>query len=122
MMVKVESVAYQRTLKWLLEKAMLRRRKFVLIDAHIPERRKKTYRIIDAIGTALAERQLYLHPSQGDLISAITDYPNVSFDDEIEAVAVAVQEAVQWEGATATSDVIESERNIPDLEYSGACP
>jgi len=120
--VKVESVAYQRTLKWLLEKAMLRRRKFVAIDAHVPERRKKTYRIIDSLGTALADKQLYVHPSQNTLIEAIQDYPNVSHDDEIEAVSVAVQEAIMWEGATASSDILENERNIPDLEYDGACP
>ena len=120
--VKVESVAYQRTLKWLLEKAMQRRGKFVMIDDHVPERRKKTYRIIDSLGTAIAAGELYLHASQSSLIEAIQTYPSVSFDDEIEAVAIGVQEALNWSGPSQTSDIIEAEKDIPELEYYEACP
>jgi len=120
--VKVESVAYQRTLKWLLEKAMLRRGKFVQIDDHIPERRKKSYRIIDAIGAALGNRELYVHSSQHTLIEAISAYPFVEFDDEIEAVSVAVSAAIEHSGTTNMSDILEAERDIPELEFDGACP
>jgi len=120
--VKVESVAYQRTLKWLLERAMRAKGKYVMIDDHIPERRKKTYRIIDSLGACLGERQLFLHPSQSSLVEAIQDYPNVSHDDEIEAVAVAVQEAFSWNGSTQISNVIEAEKSYPDLFLPEACP
>lgn len=120
--VKVESVAYQRTLKWLIEKAMMRQGKFVMVDDHIPERRKKSYRIIDSLGAALSVKELYVHASQSSLIEAIQDYPNVTHDDEIEAVAVAVQEALNWSGPGDVADIIDLERDIPELPYDGACP
>ena len=120
--VKVESVAYQRTLKWLLEKAMMARGKFVPIDAHIPERRKKTYRIIDSIGSALGEAILYVHPSQSSVIQAIQEYPNVGHDDEIEAVAVAVQVALDWIAPTTGSGILEDESAYSDLPIAEACP
>lgn len=121
-MVKVESVAYQRTLKWLLEKAMLRRGRFVQIDDHVPERRKKSYRIIDALGSALGNHELYVHSSQHSLVTAITTYPFVDHDDEIEAVSIAVSAALEHVGPTQLSDIIEAEADIPDIDYGGACP
>jgi len=121
--VKVESVAYQRTLKWLLEKAMLRRGRFVMIDAHVPEKRKKSYRIIDGIGSVLSRRELYVHRSQSSLIEAIHGYPHVNHDDEIEAVSVAVTELMQLGGSLGTAESIaEAEKDIPALEYDGSCP
>jgi len=120
--VKVESVNYQRTLKWLLEKAMRRKGKYVLVDDHVPERRKKSYRIVDALGDAIGNRELYVHASQHDLISAIVNYPFVDFDDEIEAVSIGVAEAAAYTGMRDTDSIIEAEAEIPDLEYEGSCP
>lgn len=119
--VKVESIAYQRTLKWLLEKAMLRRGRFVMIDAHVPEKRKKSYRIIDGIGAVLSRRELYLHQSQSSLIEAIHSYPVVSHDDEIEAVAVGITELMNYEGGSIR-EIADAEKAIEDIEYFGGCP
>ena len=120
--VKVESVNYQRTLKWLLEQAMMRRGRFVQIDAHVPERRKKSYRIIDSIGDSLSRRELYVHRSMTSLIEAIHAYPNVAHDDEIEAVAVGLADLQQHVGPTQISDILAAEEHIPELEYEGDCP
>lgn len=120
--VKVESVAYQRTLKWLLEKAMQARGRFVMIDAHVPEKRKKSYRIIDSIGSALQSRELYAHPSQSSLVEAIQAYPNVSHDDEIEAVSVGIAELMGIKGGYTSESIADAERDIPDLPLYEACP
>jgi hypothetical protein len=121
--VKVESVAYQRTLKWLLEKAMMRKGRFVMIDAHVPEKRKKSYRIIDGIGAVLGRRELYVHRSQSSLIEAIHSYPHVAHDDEIEAVSVGLTELMQFDGAGGTVyDIADAEKDIPALEFDGGCP
>ena len=120
--VKVESVNYQRTLKWLLEKAMMRRGRFVRIDAHVPERRKKSYRIIDSIGDSLSRRELFVHKSMTSLIEAIFAYPNVTHDDEIEGVAIALADLQQHTGPTQISDIVEAEKAIPELTYEGTCP
>lgn len=125
--VKVESVAYQRTLKWLIERAMRVRRMYVPIDAHMPERRKKTYRIIDTIGTAMAAGELYVHKSMTDLIGQITEYPSVAYDDVIESVAVALQAAMEFAGPLPlgfsgdTFDV-PADDGLPDIPRLRACP
>jgi phage terminase large subunit-like protein len=122
--LKVESVNYQRTLAWLIEKAMKRARKFVQIDAHTPERRKKHYRIIDAIGAALSAGELYVHQSQQSLIQAIHSYPNVEHDDEIEAVAVGVAELMNVSpfAIMGGGDYIEAEKDIPELTFEDYVP
>ena len=124
--VKVESVAYQRTLKWLLERTMRLRRMYVPVDAHVPERRKKTYRIIDTIGTALAAGELYVHKSMTDLIAQVLEYPNVAYDDVIEAVAVALQAAMEFAGAVpvgfdGAGDDPPAD-DLPALPILRACP
>lgn len=127
--VKVESVAYQRTLKWLLERAMQARRTYVPIDAHVPERRKKTYRIIDTIGTALAARELYVHRSMHDFVRQLLEYPNVEYDDVIESVAVALQTAMDFAGVSPPGLHLDDDDpldpSIPYLSYlppMRACP
>ncbi len=122
--LKAESVNYQRTLAWLLEKAMRAKGQFMRIDAYVPERRKKTYRIIDTLGDALAQGLLYFHPSQQELLQQILNYPSVSHDDRIEALAVAVA-AVQeisghYEGDF--NDILEAEEAYPDLPDVKLCP
>lgn len=121
--LKVESVAYQRTLAWLIERAMRQRGRFIQIDAHVPERRKKAYRIIDSIGAAVANSQLYVSPTHLEFIEQFTSYPNVVHDDLIEAVAVGVKEAMEHAGGGDYRRVLE----IEDAEYEditplGACP
>ena len=121
--LKVESVNYQRTLAWLIEKAMKRARRYVQIDAHTPERRKKHYRIIDAIGAALSAGELYVHQSQQSLIEAIHTYPNVDHDDELEAVSVGVAELLNVSPLMAgVVDYVEAEKDIPELDIEEVCP
>lgn len=112
MMLKAESVNYQRTLSWLLEKAMKQYGQYMPIDAFVPERRKKSYRIIDTIGDALAAGLLYFHAgTQSELLQQIYDYPSIAHDDRIESLAIAI-DAANALGASipdSSSDVIEGE-------------
>ena len=87
------------------------------IDAHLPEKRKKSYRIIDVIGSALQRRLLYFHRSQGELLEQILSYPSIPHDDRIESLAVAIDAVLEMPDimGDALGDVIEAERDIPDL-------
>lgn len=121
--LKVESVAYQRTLAWLIERAMRQRGRFVQVDAHVPEKRKKAYRIIDSIGAAVANSQLYVSPTHLEFIEQFVSYPNVSHDDLIEAVAVGVKEAMEHAGGGDYHRVLEIEdADYEDIPILGACP
>lgn len=123
--VRVETVAYQRTLKWLLEKAMAAKGRYFPIVDH-SDRRKKSYKIIDSIGNVLQYRQLWLHSSQGDAVEQITSYPNVNHDDVIEAIAMALELAQEMTGgAVFHSDektLLMNERDFEPLSIQGSCP
>jgi hypothetical protein len=121
--LKVESVAYQRTLAWLIERAMLQRGRYIQIDAHVPERRKKSYRIIDSLGAAVANSLLFVSPTHLEFIEQFSSYPNVSHDDLIEAVAVGVHEAMGHAGGGTFRRVLEIEdADYEDIPATGACP
>lgn len=124
LILKAESVNYQRTLAWLLEKAMRQKGQFMQIDAYVPEKRKKSYRIIDVLGSALADGLLYFHKSQQGLIQQILNYPSVSHDDRIEGLAVAVAAVMKLGNVYGPSydDIIEQDNNYPDLEVVSSCP
>lgn len=93
--VRVEGVAYQRTLKWILEKAMTARREWLPINAPA-ERRNKVYRVTDVIGDLLARRALYVHRSHADFIQQLTEFPQGEHDDILDAVAMAAEEVMQY--------------------------
>jgi phage terminase large subunit-like protein len=125
MILKAESVAYQATLKWLIDKEMKRQGVYTRVDAHIPDKRKKVYRIVDTIGNALSQQMLYFHRGQhSELLEQIFAYPAVSHDDAIEALSVAIEAALEIGGVYATNylAIREMEKAIPPLNIEGACP
>jgi phage terminase large subunit-like protein len=129
-LVVVESVNYQRTLKWLLEKAMRERRKWIpttdtqttrtsLLDGR--QLQKKLYRILDGIGYAISKRNLYVHKTHVEFVTQYLSYPQVKHDDLIEAVANAIPPLVQ-RGAIDAEYALLDEADIPALTYNGGCP
>ena len=118
--LRVESIGYQRTLKWLLERAMQQRRRYIPVDEPATDRRKKLYRIIDVIGDKASRKELYVHRSQEKFIEQYISAPALDDDDFIESAAMAIECADQM-------DVLEGEytnfdESIPDLEWEESCP
>jgi phage terminase large subunit-like protein len=102
---------------------MRQRGRFLQVDAHVPEKRKKSYRIIDSIGAAVASSQLYVSPTHLEFIEQYASYPNVVHDDLIEAVAVGVKEAMEHAGGGDFRRVLEIENiEYDDIPTLGACP
>jgi len=124
-LLAVESINYQRTLKWYLETALKRRGRWIRTSDTGNDRRKKVNRIIDSIGDAVGRRILFVHPSQLGFIEQYRLYPNVKNDDEIESVAMAINAALN-DGVIFEGDYLkmleDEEKNIPELEFRGACP
>jgi len=129
--VVVETVAYQQTLRWLLEKAMRERQKWVPVVSSQTSRnslvdqsrrvQKKLYRIVDGIGYAIAKRNLYVHKTHTEFIEQYQAYPDVEHDDLIESVANAIPELVQM-GNVYEGEYSLLEEDIPDLEFAVSCP
>lgn len=85
----VESNAYQRVFKWILEQEMQKRRLFVMVDL-LEVRTKNADRIMQTIPGHAAYGHFYIHPSMKELISEADDYdPQVKdiADDYLTAIA-----------------------------------
>lgn len=108
----VESVAYQVTLKWLLEQAARTYKRFVIID-EFKDRRKKFDRIVDALSDVASEGRLYVHPSMDKFVQQFGEFPDVSHDDALEAVAIAITKLKMLDGLAART--VESPHDPPRL-------
>lgn len=95
----VEGVAYQRTLKWVLEKAMSEKRRFLQIEA-VTDRRNKAHRILQAFSGIASQHRFFLPKDRTrDVIefeSQFVSYPQVKHDDHLDAVAMAISSAIEF--------------------------
>jgi hypothetical protein len=86
-MILVEGVAYQRTLKWILEEEMKRRRKWYQIFIPKVDKRKKYHKIVTTLNGIASNGHLFVQSWMTDLIGQWDDYPDVKHEDLLEAVA-----------------------------------
>lgn len=104
--VRVEGTAYQRTLGWLLRKAMKLRRRYVQID-DAPTTKSKVVRIKQSLTGPLANKQFFCHPRFTDFLSQLAAYPNVTHDDDLDAVAMAMEAAQDFDVLQEDDVIIE---------------
>ena len=117
---RVETVAYQKTLEWILRREMQKRRKHFLIQEQ-RDRRSKYDRIVDGLNGVASNGDFYVSNSHDEFVSQFIDYPDIAHDDVLEAVAVSVADL---EGLPdgEDADTVEDESDIPELEYYGGAP
>lgn len=89
-LAKVEGVGYQRTLKWILERAMREKRHFVLVDTHDDKRAKHDV-IVDALNGPASNGQMFFHPENEMAKEQFLNFPDVVNDDVLEAIARGVE-------------------------------
>lgn len=104
--VRVEGVGYQRTLKWILEKAMSARKRYVQIEVS-DDKRKKRHRILQAFSGIASQGKLYIRKDMVDFIEQFTTFPNCSNDDDLDAAAFGIECAIN-----VGADVIEGQYDI----------
>lgn len=88
----VESIGYQRTLAWYIEREMLAKRIFVPIDK-LQDRRRKNDRMIQAIAGPLAFGKIYCRPGHEKFIAQLDDFDPTSEknkDDVIDMFSMAI--------------------------------
>lgn len=116
----VESVAYQRTLVWILKKAMETFRRWVPIFEMV-DKRSKYDRIVDGLNGISSAGHFFVRDEHIEFISQFESYPDVSHDDVLEAVAVAATELQGLAFSSGGNDndamTLEDEKDIPALEY-----
>lgn len=122
--IYVESVAYQRTLAWLLRQAMATQRQYYVIE-EITDKRSKYQRIIDGLSGPASNGRLFVKKEHSEFIQQYSDYPNVSHDDVIETIAVGCEKLSSYgaeEPAESWASIMEEEDELPRLEYSRGAP
>lgn len=89
----IESVAYQRTLKWLIEQEMKRRGiYFVIVPAETTA--KKYNRIIDAYSGIASQGHLIVSPQHTEFIQQFEEYKGQDPDDLLDAGAMALRHLI----------------------------
>lgn len=125
--IYVESVAYQRTLAWLLRQAMAQQRRYYVIEEYT-DKRKKFQRIVDGLSGPAANGHLFVKKDMYDLISQYSDYPNVSHDDILETVAVGCEKLSGAAFGSSSEDaeeyeaLMQEEEDMPRLTYAPGAP
>lgn len=87
----VEAVAYQRTLAWLIRKAMEQQRLWYPIEEYV-DKRKKFTRIISGINGPAAAGRVYIKDTHVDFLEQYSQYPEVPHDDILDASSIALME------------------------------
>lgn len=89
--VVVESISYQRVLAWYLEQKM-REQKLYLPVYQVQDRRRKSDRIVQALGETSAYHRLFIRHQQIKFIEQYTEYSPTAdmHDDVLDAVAMGI--------------------------------
>lgn len=89
--IAVESISYQRVLAWYVEQEMSRQRRFVPVH-RIQDKRRKSDRIIQAIGGLTGYGKLRVRSTHFGFIEQYSNYAPTSkaHDDILDAVAIGI--------------------------------
>lgn len=119
--VRVEAVAYQRTLSWLIKQAMEQRRRYFVIDDKADNRKKLT-RIVDGLSGIASEGHFHVRKEHSAFITQFGEYPDSSHDDLLDATATAVTELSESAYEMQDfEDILSEEEDIaPLLQIRGA--
>lgn len=91
----VEAVAYQRTLKWILEQEMRRRRMWYNIIPFV-DKRKKSTRIVSVFSGIASQGQVNIGPEDTVFAQQFCDFSELQDiqDDDLDASAIALSDLV----------------------------
>jgi hypothetical protein len=125
--VVVESVAYQRTLEWLLKKEMQRRGiYFVITDtSEISKRtsRSKHTRIVNVLSGPASQRHLHVRKSHTAFITQWTEYrPGIGHDDILDSSSLAVGDLINPYLELGGDDYFDSDDGLPKIKKVRGCP
>lgn len=117
--IVVETIAYQRVLKWLLEQEMKRRGIYYSIVPYADTRNKFT-RITSTLSGLATAGKLWIGSEHTVFMEQFEAYPDVQFDDDLDASAIALSDLSNpylelADGADASAD-------LDEIEYVGSCP
>lgn len=122
----VEGVAYQRTLKWFIERQIKMGKLQPKQIVELSTRTDKFQRIVQSHTDRASSGLLYVHETHHEFIQQFTTYSKGSKYKDLLDVSALCDETISpaLEGAIEGdySDLTSSEEEIPALEYTERCP
>lgn len=117
----VESIAYQRVLKWLLEKEMQRRRQYYMIIPYVDKRRKQT-RIISTLNGIAAAGLLNIGPEDTIFADQFQNFSETfeEIDDDLDASAIALSQLINPALERGSGRLLDSD--VDELPLRQVCP
>ena len=91
----IETVAYQKTLQWLLRQAMIERRLHYPV-LEMNDARSKYNRIVDCLAGPASNGVLHISRAHTEFISQFVEYPDCTHDDVLDAVSMCFLRAPQF--------------------------
>jgi hypothetical protein len=128
--IGVETVGFQRILKWYFEQKM-REENFYFSITSFDDRRAKPDRIRQAYTGLASQGKLHINPNHIEFRAGFTDFQDNVDWDLGDAGAIAICMANPWmiiptEGPDPEENpdawIIEEEKSIPDLEFESGAP
>lgn len=89
--IVIETIGYQRVLKYILEQEMARRQQYWAIIPFV-DKRKKFNRIVSTLSGIASAHLLYCDSLHTEFIAQFSDYPNVPYDDLLDSVAIGMSQ------------------------------
>lgn len=117
----VEAVAYQRTLKWILEQEMKRRRQYYNIIPLV-DKRKKSTRIISVFSGISSQGLINIGPEDTIFYQQYCDFSEHQdiTDDDLDASAIALSDLIVPALERGVSGV--EDDSLEELEFIARCP
>jgi hypothetical protein len=121
--IVVESVAYQRVLKWLLEKEMRRRGIYFVIKDYV-DRRSKYVRITSTLAGVASQGHLWVSSHDSEFVVQFGAYgsPGLDHDDELDCSAIALSELVNPYLELGGDEYYEMSDDVPEVRVRRGCP
>lgn len=118
----VEAVAYQRTLKWILEQEMKRRKVWYNIIPLV-DKRKKSTRITSVFSGIASQGLVNIGAEDTRFYSQFCDFSEIDdgVDDDLDASAIALSDLVMPYTERGVSG-LDSDEDVEKLEFVGRCP
>ena len=87
--IVVSGIAYERVLKYLIEKEMQRRRRFIQVDARV-DKRAKTHRVAQSLSGIASAGRLHIQRSMVEFEEQFISFPGGSHDDILDMVSMGL--------------------------------
>ena len=120
----VEGVAYQRTLKWFIERQIKKGMLKSVYILELPAIGNKYTRIIQAHAGPASNGQLHVHRTHTEFIDQFIRYPDTKFKDLLDVSAMCGATISPAQAGMVPPDILADvdESEIPALEWDRSCP